>query len=272
MKNVLQRHNVTVKGNGSRPMLFAHGYGCDQNVWRHVTPAFENEYKVILFDHVGAGKSDLSVYDREKYSSLNGYAADIIEIIEALQLTDVVFVGHSVSAMIGQLAANERPELFSRLIHIGPSPRYIDEEGYRGGFSEKDLNSLLDLMESNYSAWASYVAPLIMGNPDRPALGQELTENFCSNDPAIAKHFARVTFLSDHRADLSKSKVPGIILQCAMDIITPEEVGRYMHKHTPLTTFHLMKATGHCPHMSHPVETINVMKKYLEVAQEQPVS
>lgn len=269
--NVVKRNNITISGNGKQPMLFAHGFGCDQNMWRFITPSFHNNYKMVLFDHVGAGKSDLSAYDREKYGELNGYASDILEIIDALKLSDVIFVGHSVSCMIGQLAANERPDLFSKLIHIGPSPRYIDDEGYRGGFAKKDLEGLLEMMDSNYLGWSGTVGPMIMGNPDRPELGEELTNSFCATDPDIAKHFARVTFFSDNREDLPKSRVPGLIMQCAQDIIAPEEVGYYMHKHTPLSTLHLMKATGHCPHVSHPLETTNVMKKYLEVLKEQPV-
>jgi sigma-B regulation protein RsbQ len=263
MTNVIKRNNVTVTGKGAQPMMFAHGFGCDQNMWRYILPSFESDYKIILFDHVGAGKSDLAAYDREKYGKLDGYASDVLKIIDALKLNNVIFVGHSVSCMIGQLAANERPDLFSSLIHIGPSPRYINDEGYKGGFARKDLEGLLEMMDSNYLGWSGTVGPMIMGNADRPELGQELTNSFCATDPEIAKHFARVTFFSDNREDLPKSKVPALIMQCAQDIIAPEEVGRYMHEHTPLTTLHLMKATGHCPHVSHPIETVNVMKKYL---------
>jgi sigma-B regulation protein RsbQ len=264
MTNVLKRNNVTVLGLGSQPMMFAHGFGCDQNMWLYIINTFVKDYKIILFDHVGSGKSDLSAYDFDKYSKLDAYASDVLEIIDALQLKDVIFVGHSVSCTIGQIAANERPELFSQLIHIGPSPRYIHAEGFKSAFSEKDLGDLLGTMDNNYIVWANYVAPLIMGNPERAELGQELAKSFCETDSRIAKHFARVTFHSDNREDFAKSKVPGLIMQCAQDIIAPEEVGRYIQANTPQTSLYLMKATGHCPHVSHPIETVNAMKKYLE--------
>jgi sigma-B regulation protein RsbQ len=265
MTNVLQRNNVKITGKGVQPMLFAHGFGCSQDMWRLITPAFENDYKLILVDYIGAGESDKSTYSAEKYSTLDGYASDILEIITELGLSDVIFVGHSVSCMIGQLAANQRPDLFSRLIHICPSPRYIDDEGYKGGFSRADLENLLTMMDNNYKLWAATVGPLIMGNADKPQLGEELTQSFCAYDIDIAKQFARVTFFSDNREDLPKSKVPSVILQCADDVIAPEAVGKYINENTPLSMLYYMRATGHCPHVSHPVETVNLVKKYLQL-------
>jgi len=244
-------------------MLFAHGFGCDQNMWRFITPAFENDYRIILFDYVGAGKSDVSAYNPERYSSLQGYAKDILEICEDLQLKDILFVGHSVSSMIGLLAALEEPRHFSRLIMIGPSPSYINDGDYIGGFERTDIEGLIDTMEKNYIGWANFLAPNIMGNPERPYLGEELTQSFCTTDPVIARQFAEATFFSDNRKDLKKNKIPVLILQCSEDIIAPMEVGEYLSKQLPKSTLRVMKATGHCPHMSAPEETIQLMKDYL---------
>lgn len=247
-------------------MLFAHGFGCDQNMWRYITPAFENDYKIILFDYVGAGRSDKSAYNKERYATLEGYAQDILEICEELQLRDVVFVGHSVSAMIGALAAIEAPHYFNRLVMVGPSPCYINNEGYKGGFERKDIEGLLETMEKNYIGWANFLAPNIMGHKDRPELGEELTQSFCTTDPVIARQFAQATFFSDNRSDLNKVTVPSLILQCSEDIIAPLEVGAYLNKALPNSTLKIMKATGHCPHMSEPEETITLIKDYLSVA------
>jgi sigma-B regulation protein RsbQ len=263
-KSVIQRNNVKIRGNGSQPMLFAHGFGCDQNMWRFVTSAFEDDYKIIVFDYVGAGKSDLTAYNPERYSNLNGYAQDVLEICEALNLTDVIFVGHSVSSMIGILAAIKEPRYFSKLILIGPSPCYINEAGYTGGFERKDIEELLDTMDRNYIGWANFLAPAIMKNPERPELGQELTESFCSTDPKIAKRFATATFFSDNRKDLLKLSRPCLIMQCSDDLVAPLDVGDYLHAHLKNSTLRVMKATGHCPHMSHPEETISIMKQYLQ--------
>ena len=219
------RNNVKVFGKGTQPLVFAHGFGCDQNMWRFVTPAFENDYKIILFDYVGAGKSDISAYNPERYSSLQGYAKDVLEICEELQLRDVIFVGHSVSSMIGLLASIEEPKYFERFIMLGPSPGYINEGDYIGGFERKDIEGLLETMEKNYIGWANFLAPNIMGNKDRPDLGNELTESFCSTDPVIARQFAEACFFSDNRADLKKNRIPSLILQCSEDIIAPLEVG-----------------------------------------------
>jgi sigma-B regulation protein RsbQ len=260
---ISQRNNVHVFGKGSQPMMFAHGFGCDQNMWRFLTPAFENEYKIILFDYVGAGKSDKEAYNPERYTSLQGYARDVLDICEELQLKDTIFVGHSVSSMIGLLAAIEQPGYFEKLIMVGPSPCYINHGDYRGGFERKDIEELLDTMEKNYIGWANFLAPNIMGNSDRPHLGEELTESFCSTDPLIAKQFAEATFFSDNRDDLRNTKLPSLILQCTNDIIAPLEVGQYLLKNLPNSTLMVMNATGHCPHMSEPRETISLIKEYL---------
>ena len=244
-------------------MLFAHGFGCDQNMWRHVAPAFEDRYRVVLFDLVGAGKSDLAAYDREKYSSLRGYADDVLEICRELELHDVVFVGHSVSAMIGILAALDEPRRFARLVLVGPSPRYLDDSGYVGGFSREDIDGLLESLESNYLGWSAAMAPVIMGNADRPELGEELTNSFCRTDPAIARQFARVTFLSDNREDLARMEVPSLVLQCRDDAIAPVEVGEFVRRELPRAELALLDATGHCPNLSAPEQTIAAMEAFL---------
>jgi sigma-B regulation protein RsbQ len=263
-KNVTARNNVRSWGKGSIPMLFAHGFGCDQNMWRFVTPAFENDYKIIVFDYVGAGKSDLRAYNQERYANLNGYAQDVLDVCETLGLKDVIFVGHSVSSMVGVLAAIKKPEYFSNLILIGPSPCYINDETYTGGFERKDIEELLETMDKNYIGWANFLAPAIMKNADRPALGKELTESFCSTDPQIAKQFAMATFFSDNRKDLSKLKKPSLIMQCSDDLIAPLSVGDYLHAHLSKSKLKILSATGHCPHMSEPEETIAVMQDYLD--------
>ena len=242
-------------------MLFAHGFGCDQHMWRYITPAFEKEYQIILFDYVGSGKSDLSQYHPERYASLQGYTQDVLEICEALELRNTIFVGHSVSSMVGVLAAIEQPGYFEQLIMVGPSPRYINDGTYTGGFERSDIEGLLETMEKNYIGWANFLAPNIMGNKDRPELGQELTESFCSTDPVIARQFAETTFFSDNRQDLSRLKIPSLILQCSEDIIAPLEVGEYVARVTPKSTLRVMTATGHCPHMSEPEETVSLVKQ-----------
>jgi sigma-B regulation protein RsbQ len=261
---IITRNNVKVIGEGTQTMLFAHGFGCDQNMWRYVIPAFENDYRIVLFDYVGAGKSDRSAYVQSRYSTLNGYADDVLDICKALNLKNIIFIGHSVSSMIGVLAANRQPELFSDLIFIGPSPRYINDEGYVGGFEQKDIAGLLDTMDKNYIGWANFLGPAIMKNPDRPELAEELTASFCSTDPKIARRFAEVTFFADNRADLIEIRVPSLIMQCSDDLIAPLEVGEYLAKNIPLSTLKVMKATGHCPHMSSPEETIDVINEYLK--------
>jgi sigma-B regulation protein RsbQ len=258
------RNNVTVAGNpAGRPMMFAHGFGCDQNMWRFVVGGFEDRYRIVLFDYVGAGASDLSAYDPERYAALDGYAADVIDICEALDLTDVVFVGHSVSAMVGVLAAAAAPERFGALVLVGPSPRYINDGEYVGGFTEADITDLLSSLDSNYLGWSSAMAPVIMGNPDRPELGAELTASFCRTDPEIQKRFARVTFMSDNRADLAKVGLPALVLQCSDDVIAPEHVGRYVHRNLPGSELVMLQASGHCPNLSAPEETIAAISSFL---------
>lgn len=262
--DILKRNNVIVTGKGKQPIMFAHGFGCDQNMWRYIVPAFEKEYKVILFDYVGAGKSDKASYNTEKYKNLYGYAQDILDICEVLDLQNLIFVGHSVSSMIGLLAAIKRPAVFSNLILVGPSPKYINEgQDYTGGFERKDIEDLLETMDKNFIGWANFLAPVIMKNPEHPELAAELTESFCSTDPKIARAFAEVTFFSDNREDLSKIKMPVLIMQCSEDLIAPLEVGEYVHSNIAGSKFQLLKATGHCPHMSAPEETIQVIKAYL---------
>jgi sigma-B regulation protein RsbQ len=265
--DILARNNVKDFGNGTQPMVFAHGFGCDQNMWRFVTPAFENDYRIVLFDYVGSGKSDLGAYDAKRYGSLDGYADDILDICRALDLTDVVLVAHSVSSMVAVIAANREPERFERLVLVGPSPRYInDPPAYVGGFERKDIEELLETMDRNYIGWANFLAPAIIKNPERPELAEELTESFCSTDPKIARLFAEVTFFSDNRDDLPKVRVPSLILQCSDDLIAPLEVGDYLHENLPGSTLRVMKATGHCPHMSDPEETIEAIREYLGAA------
>lgn len=262
-KELLLRNNVKVFGQGDQVMLFAHGFGCDQNMWRLVTPAFQEQYKIVLFDYVGCGKSDNGAYNPERYSSLNGYAQDILDICEELQLQDVIFVGHSVSSMIGLLAAIDQPDVFSSMIFIGPSPRYVNDMGYIGGFSKEDLEGLLDVMDNNYIGWANFLAPVVMKNHDRPELTAELEESFCYTDPVITRKFAQVTFFSDNRDDLSKLTMPCLILQCSDDALAPDAVGEYTHQMIKGSTFEKMEATGHCPHLSHPEETITLIQKFL---------
>jgi sigma-B regulation protein RsbQ len=244
-------------------MVFAHGFGCDQNMWRFVAPAFADRYRIVLFDHVGAGGSDLSAYDPEKYSSLDGYAEDVMELCRELEIQGGVFVGHSVSAMIGVLAAKKASDLFDRLVLVGPSPRYTDDGDYIGGFSEGQIHELLEFLDSNHMGWSQAMAPVIMGNPDRPQLGEELTNSFCQTDPEIAKRFARVTFLSDNRADLAEVRTRSLILQCSEDVIAPPCVGEYVHRAIPGSEFVLLDATGHCPNLSAPEETIAAMRAFL---------
>jgi len=260
----LRRNNVRILGRGSRTMVFAHGFGCDQNMWRFMVPAFEQDYRIVLFDFVGHGKSDASAFDRSRYETLHGYADDVLAICEGLGISDGVFVGHSVSAMIGILAAKKEPTRFESLVLIGPSPCYVNQEGYRGGFAREDIEDLLEFLDSNHLGWSSQMGPVIMGNPERPELATELTNSFCRTDPEIAKHFARVTFLSDNRQDLTD--VPGrcLILQCSNDPIAGEAVGRFVHEHLPGSEFVQLEAAGHCPHLSAPQETIAAIKPFLE--------
>ena len=265
--DVISRLNVKVSGPAdAQPMVFAHGFGCDQHMWRLVAPAFEDRFRVVLFDFVGAGGSDTSTYDPERYSSLDGYAADVLDLLHGLDLHGVVFVGHSVSAMIGALAEVAEPERFAKLVMVGPSPRYIDEGSYVGGFAEEDITELLESLESNYLGWSAAMAPAIIGNPDRPALGEELTESFCRMDPTVARQFARVTFLSDARDALPKVTTPTLVLQCSDDIIAPLAVGAYVRDAIPGSRMTVLAATGHCPHLSEPDETVAAISAFVRDA------
>jgi len=259
----LRRNNVRITGRGPKTMLLAHGFGCDQNMWRAIVPAFEDDYRIVLFDFIGHGQSDASAFDASRYATLEGYADDVLAICEALAIRDAVFVGHSVSAMIGILAAKKDPSRFESLVLVGPSPRYLDDEGYRGGFSRQDIDSLLDFLDSNHLGWSSTMGPVIMGNPERPELAAELVNSFCRTDPKIAQHFARVTFLSDNRADLPGVRTRSLILQCSNDVIAGEAVGRYVHAQIPGSEFVQLSASGHCPHLSAPAETTAAIKSFL---------
>jgi sigma-B regulation protein RsbQ len=262
--NPLERNNVTEHGPlDAQPMLFAHGFGCDQNMWRHVWPAFAADHRVVLFDYVGAGGSDTAAFDPARYETLEGYARDVLEICAALELSDVIFVGHSVSAMIGALAAAAVPEHFARLVLVGPSPRYIDDDDYAGGFTREDIEGLLDAMDSNYLGWSGQMAQVIMANPERPELGEELANSFCRSDPKIARHFARVTFLSDNRTDLARVPTQSLVLQCSDDAIAPDAVGEYVTRQLADARLVRMAATGHCPNLSAPEETVAAIKAFL---------
>lgn len=260
---VLERNNVVITGNGSEAIIFAHGYGCDQNMWRYVYPSFKDNYKVILFDHVGAGHSDLNSFSTNKYSNLDGYADDIVEILSELNLENVIFVGHSVSALIGIIASLKSPNLFSKLILVGPSPSYINDGDYIGGFTNEQIDELLDSLDNNHLGWSQQMAPVIMGNQNKQKHKEELTNSFCSTDPEIAKHFARTTFLTDKRDILPQVNKPTLILQCSEDVIAPTEVGEYVHEKIKGSKLVFMNATGHCPNLSAPEETVKEINKFL---------
>jgi sigma-B regulation protein RsbQ len=260
---VVRRNNVNVSGSGDRAMMFAHGFGCDQTMWEPVARNFEQHFRVVLFDYVGHGRSDRSAYSAERYSTLAGFAEDVVEIGHALGLRDGVFVGHSVSAMIGALASLKAPEMFSDLVMVGPSPRYIDTDGYRGGFSRDQVEELLEFLADNHLGWSAAMAPAIMGNPDRPDLSARLENSFCNTDPEIARDFARVTFLSDNRGDLPEIRSRTLILQCSDDIIAPVEVGEYVHAQLPNSEYRLLHATGHCPNLSAPDEVIAAIRDFV---------
>jgi sigma-B regulation protein RsbQ len=266
--NLQHRNNIRLvgAGDGKPMMVLVHGFGCDQSMWRYFEPAFIDTYQLLLFDLVGSGGSDLSAYSRTKYGTLHGYADDLLEIIAASATAPVVFIGHSVSAIIGLLASNKAPHLFASQVMVGPSACYINDEHYKGGFSREDIDDLLDTMEGNYLGWSSTMAPVIMGAADRPQLGAELTNSFCRTDPEIAKHFARVTFLSDHRDDLRESRIPTLILQCSDDLIAPVEVGQFIQKAIPGSTLAMIENTGHCPHLSAPAASVVAIRDFLSGA------
>ncbi len=261
--SIVVRNNVKTSGDGAIALMFGHGFGCDQHTWRFVAPAFGEQYKIVLFDYVGAGSSDLDAYNIERYASLEGYSQDIIDICEALQLGQTIFIGHSVSSMIGLLAQKKRPGLFEKLIFIGPSPRYLNSPDYPGGIDEGDLMGLLEVMDNNYQGWSQLLAPKIMGNADRPELAAELTSNFCSTDPAIARRFARVTFLSDNRADLPFLDVPSLTIQCEDDFLTSKKVAEYIRQNTPKNELIMLSSSGHCPQLSDPEGVICAIRTFL---------
>lgn len=260
---VLRRNNVSVSGSGGRAMLFAHGFGCDQHMWAPVAANFEQDFRVVLFDYVGHGRSDLQAWDAERYSTLSGYADDVVEIGSVLGLSGAVFVGHSVSAMIGALATIKAPGMFTDLVMVGPSPRYIDDAGYRGGFSREQIDELLEFLADNHFGWSAAMAPAIMGNPERPELSARLENSFCNTDPVIAREFARVTFLSDNRDDLPAIRARTLVLQCSNDIIAPVEVGEYLHARLPNSEYRLLQATGHCPNLSAPEEVTAAIRDFV---------
>lgn len=265
MNETLRRHAVQITGKGTRTLLFANGFGCDQNVWRHVAPAFESDHRVVRFDYAGSGGADPAAYDAERHAQLAGYAQDVLDVARALGLRDATFVGHSAGAMIGVLAALAAPGVFDELVLVGPSPRYIDDPpAYIGGFSREDIDGLLALMDRNYIGWAQALAPTIMKNDDRPELGDELERSFCSTDPQVARRFATATFLADNRADVERLALPTLVMQCAEDAIAPDAVGDWMVRHLRHGTLRRLRATGHCPHMSHPAETIAVIRDWLD--------
>jgi len=261
--SISQRFSIAEKGSGTSPMIFIHGYGCDQNMWRLVTPYFEADYRVILYDQIGAGNSDTSAFVKSKYASLQGYADDLISICDSLSLSGITVVGHSVSGMISLLAAKKRPDLFKHLIMVGPSPCYLNDGDYQGGFTRESLEELLEFLEINHRGWSAQMAPVIMGNPDRPELALELESSFCRTDPDIAHHFARTTFLSDHRSDLGAVTTPTLILQCDEDAIAPVAVGEYMQATMPNAQLVLIRSEGHCPHISAPDLVATCIKDYL---------
>ncbi|MFE7647459.1 alpha/beta fold hydrolase [Streptomyces phaeoluteigriseus] len=259
-----RRNNVTVTGNPrGRTVVLAHGFGCDQNMWRLTVPALVEDYRVVLFDYVGSGRAEPSAFSEDRYASLDGYARDVVEVCEALDLRDAVFVGHSVSAMIGVLAVDMAPERIGALVMVAPSPRYIDDDGYRGGFSAEDIDELLESLESNYLGWSAAMAPVIMGNAERPELGEELTNSFCATDPDMARVFARTTFLSDSRDGLQRVSVPTLVLECTQDVIAPREVGAFVHQAIPGSTLVTLDATGHCPHLSAPEASNEAITAFL---------
>lgn len=265
MVSIETRNNLKCRGQGDRTLVFVHGFGCDQSMWRFVAPTFESHYKTVLFDLVGSGRSERAAFDLKRYRTLAGYAQDILDVAEVLDLTDAILIGHSVSAMLGILAAIREPRRFSHLILVAPSPRYInDPPDYYGGFERADIDEMLDLIDKNYMGWAGFLAPVVVQNPEHPDLVQELEQSFCSTDPITARTFAQATFYADNRQDLPKVPVPCLILQCAEDAIAPREVGAYMHAHLPNSTLVYLQAPGHSPHLSHPQEIIAVIRQYID--------
>lgn len=265
MVDILKRNNVNIMGEGNQTIVFAHGLACDQTIWNTVLPYFKEDYRIVLFDYVGSGKSDFNAFDPKRYSTMHGYVKDFVEILETLHVGKVIFVGHSVSAMIGILASIEKPDLFETLILIGSSPRYLnDQPDYHGGFEENDIQELLTLMEMNFAGWATVAAAAFMHNPDRPFLTDHLIQSYTKENPKMIKNFAEVVFLSDHREDLAGVTIPSLIMQCSEDSIVPLEAAEYLHQHLKNSKLVVMKATGHYPHVSYPEETVQLIRDYLE--------
>jgi sigma-B regulation protein RsbQ len=264
--NVKKRNNVQTLGTGAATVFFAHGFGCDQNMWRLLAPAYARRYRVVLFDLVGSGMSDQAAFNKHKYATLHGHAKDLAEVVQEFGQGPAVLVSHSVSGMIGALADIAHPGLFASHVMVGPSPCYINDPktGYVGGFTQADIDSLLATLDSNYLGWSSTMAPAVMGSPEQPELSVELTNSFCRTDPEVAKHFARVTFTSDHRADLAHLQTPTLILQSDDDLIAPIEVGHYMQNALPNATLRIVENVGHCPHLSQPGACAQAIDEFLK--------
>ena len=258
-----RNHAVEVIGNGDKVLVMAHGYGCDKNMWRGVTTQLQDHYRIVLYDLMGCGGSAIALYDRQKYATLNGHADDLIALLDELDLRDVTLIGHSVSAMTAALVSNKRPDLVDKMIMVCPSPSFINDAPYEGGFERSDILALLDTLDANYLGWSSEMAPAIMGTPDMPDMGEKLTNSFCQADPEIARHFAHVTFLSDHRKDVAKVTKPTLVLQCRDDVIVPSSVGQWMISQMPDAQLVVLDAMGHCPHISYPHETTAAIQSYL---------
>ena len=257
------RNNMSVVGDGRITLVLANGFGCDQTMWSRLSPLLSERYRIVAFDYVGSGGADVSHYDETRYASLEGYADDLVKVAEHAGGRPRVLVGHSVSAMIGLLAQKEVPGLFDAHIMIGPSPSYLNEGDYRGGFDRADIDELLGTLESNYLGWSAGMAPAIMGAPDQPELSEELTNSFCRTDPAIAARFARATFLGNNLADLPSLQVPALILQSSQDIIAPLAVGEHVSRTVANGTLRLLDNIGHCPHMSVPHACAAEINAYL---------
>lgn len=264
MTNVLQRNRVQVLGDSGPVLLYAHGFGCNQHMWDRITPAFADTHRQVLFDYVGSGRSDPTAFNPERYSQLSGYAQDLLEVCDALGLTQgVTLVAHSVSCSIGMLAAIARPELFSSIVMVGPSPCFLNHPpDYMGGFEHQDLRDLLALMDQNYMGWAHYLAPVVAGASADGDVTAKLSDSFCSTDPVMARVFAEATFFADNRADLPRVPVPCLLLQHRNDALAPTSVGEYLHQHLPKSSLQVLDVSGHCAHMSHPQLVIDAIKAH----------